>query len=91
VEVKVVWHSRDFDKDDLAGIRVGVVRFPDGWVVRFSDGWNVIVDRGGEVSVYDPTFSTREEAEAKAKDVSAVIQRLSEKVEGIIRVERVEE
>lgn len=44
-------------------------------VTRFSDGWNVVVKVGDNVSVYDPTYETEEEAVAKAEEVSALLRR----------------
>lgn len=48
-------------------LRIGVARFPDGW--------NVVVDCGGQREVYDPTFATEAEAEAKARELSANLRR----------------
>ena len=45
-------------------------------VARFDDGWNVIVNIGGRVEVYDPTFATEVEAEAKAAEVSKSLRAL---------------
>lgn len=47
-------------------IRVGIA--------RFSDGWNVVAEIDGERSVYDPTFATEAEAEAKVAEVSAALR-----------------
>lgn len=51
-----------------------MVRFRTA-VARFSDGWNVVVQFGDEKpQVYDPTFATEAEAEAKAREVSAMFK-----------------
>lgn len=47
-------------------IRVGVA--------RFDDGWNVIAEINGRKEVYDPTYATEAEAEAKAADLSRAIR-----------------
>jgi hypothetical protein len=43
-------------------------------VARFDDGWNVIADIGGKRQVYDPTFATEAEAEAKAHECAALLR-----------------
>lgn len=47
-------------------IRTGIARFPDGW--------NVVVNVDGDVKVYDPTFATEAEAEAKAREVARAMR-----------------
>lgn len=47
-------------------LRIGVARFPDGW--------NVVSEIDGGVRVYDPTFATEAEAEAKARELSAAVR-----------------
>ena len=47
-------------------VRVGIAPFPDGW--------NVIVNLDGEITVYDPTFATEAEAEAKSREVAASLR-----------------
>jgi len=44
-------------------------------IAKFDDGWNVIVDLGGKVSVYEPTFATEAEAEAKALEAIEALGR----------------
>lgn len=39
-------------------------------VARFDDGWNVVVEFDGQRKVYDPTYATEAEAEAKANEVA---------------------
>lgn len=43
-------------------------------VAKFEDGWNVIADIGGRREVYDPTFDTEAEAEAKAHEVADALR-----------------
>jgi hypothetical protein len=44
-------------------------------IARFSDGWNVVVEIDGEPTVWDPTFATEAEAEAKRAEMSAYLRR----------------
>lgn len=56
-------------------------------IMRFSDGWNVIVDKGNGIEVYDPTFATEAEAQAMADKASANIRKRFDK-EGVAYVRR---
>lgn len=53
---------------ELHRFRTGIRRFPDGW--------NVVVEIDGQQRVYDPTFATEAEAEAKATETAAAIRAL---------------
>lgn len=55
-------------------------------VARFDDGWNVVVSYGGQVEVYDPTFPTEAEADAKRRELAdAFCEQLAQS--GLVEVE----
>lgn len=44
-------------------------------IAQFDDGWNVVVEFDGDRKVYDPTFATEAEAEARADELAASLRR----------------
>lgn len=53
-------------------------------VMRFDDGWNVIVRWNDDPPlVYDPTYATEAEAEAKAVEVARMIREKTATLPGV--------